>query len=289
MLRVEGLSFSFGGRKVLDDVSFSAEKGQIVSILGPNGVGKTTMLRCMCNILRPEGGKVAIDGKDVSEMSKNELAKSLAFVPQTVPRTHMTVYDSVLLGRKPYINISVAARDLEITSKAVGEMGLRDLALEYADRISGGEFQKVQIARAIAQEPKVMILDEPTNNLDISNQHRTMEMVSDMVSRLGVCAVMTMHDINLSAYYSDVLVFVKDGRVEACGGKEIVTPELVKKVYGMDVDVIDHGSTPFIVPCRTVRGRAARNHAQDHVHPHSVADHIFNGEQRRDTENENKI
>ncbi len=286
MLKVDGLSFSFGDRKVLDGISFSAGKGQTVSILGPNGVGKTTMMRCMCGILKPDGGSITIDGKEVSQMTKNELARNLAFVPQTVPRVHMTVYDSVLLGRKPYVNLSVTAKDLEITSRAVGRMGLGDLALEYVDRISGGEFQKVQIARAIAQESKVMMLDEPTNNLDITNQHRTMEMVSEMVSHLGVCAVMTMHDINLSSYYSDVLVFVKDGRMEACGGREIITPELVKRVYGMDVDVIDHGSVPVIVPCRTVHGRAAREHICDHIHPHSAADHIFTGRPNRTGEHE---
>ncbi len=248
MIEVRDLAFSYGSKRVLDGLGFSAEPGQLVSVLGPNGVGKTTMLRCMCGILPPERGCVTVDGVDVSTLKGRELARKVALVPQSVPRSHSMVYDCVLLGRKPHIDVGVSAEDLAITSRAISEMGLRDLALEYADRISGGEFQKVQIARALAQEPAVMMFDEPTNNLDISNQHRTMEMIKAMVGRSGVCAIMTMHDINLAAHYSDALIFVRDGRLEAFGGKEVVTPELVRRVYGIDVDVIEHNGRPVIVP-----------------------------------------
>lgn len=275
MLRVEDLSFSYGNQKVLHDVTFDAEGGQLISILGPNGVGKTTLMKCICNIIKADTGKVEVDGKNVSSMGGRELSKHIAFVPQTVPTTHMTVYDTVLLGRKPYVEISVSKKDIDITSRVVYEMGLGHLAFKYADQISGGEYQKVQIARAIVQEPSVMMLDEPTNNLDISNQHKTMEMISNIVAAKGMCAIMTMHDINLSAYYSDKLMFVKDGRIVAYGGRDIVTPELVKEVYCMDVDVIDHDGVPMIAPSKPCPGHAKHNHLMDHPHPHSALEHIM--------------
>ena len=116
------------------------------------------------------------------------------------------------------------------------------------DEISGGEFQKVQIARAIVQEPSVLILDEPTNNLDISNQHRTMSMIMDAVKSRGMCTMMTMHDINLAAHYSDRFLFFRDGRVAAYGGPEIITEDLIRDVYGMEVDVLEHRGVPMVVP-----------------------------------------
>ncbi len=275
MIEVDRLSFSYGRRKVLNDLSFKVDAGEVLSILGPNGVGKTTLMKCMCNIHKPQSGRVTIDGVDVLSITGKDLAKKIAFVPQSVPRSKTLVYDSVLMGRKPYINIGVSEKDLDMTSRAIRDLDLEDLAFRYSDRISGGEFQKVQIARALAQESSVMMLDEPTNNMDMNNQHLTMKLVSQIVRGTNKCAIMTMHDINLSIYCSDKLIFMKDGDIAAYGGRDIVTPELIKDVYGMDVDVISHNNNPFIVPKETVPGLAASRHEESHSHPHDVADHIF--------------
>lgn len=278
MIDIENLNFSYGRRKVLEDISFEVEGGDVMSILGPNGVGKTTLMKCMCNIHKPSSGRITVNDKDVLSLSGKELAKNIAFVPQSMPRTGVLVYDSVLMGRKPYINIGVTDNDLDITSRAIRDLGLEDLAFRYVDQISGGEFQKVQIARAMAQEASVMMLDEPTNNMDVCNQHLTMRMASEMVRGNDTCVIMTMHDVNLSLYYSDKLMFMKDGEIIAYGGKDIVTPELIKDVYGMDVEVIEHKNVPLIVPSENIEGLATMKYLESHNHPHDAAEHIFNPE-----------
>ena len=248
MLSVRNLRFSYGSREVLKDISFDAEENQVISILGPNGTGKTTLLKCLCNIHRPDGGSVEVDGTDVLTLRGRDLAKNIGFVPQTVPMSRMTVFDSVLLGRRPYIELSAGKRDIDKTSEILAAMGMKDLSLRYLDEISGGEYQKVQISRAIVQEPKVLILDEPTNNLDISNQHTTMHIVEDVVRSRGMCTIMTMHDINLAIHYSDRFLFVKDGYVAAYGGVEVVTEDLITDVYGVESEIVEHRGVPFVVP-----------------------------------------
>lgn len=273
MLEVSDLDFSYGERQILHGISFRAEGNSVVSILGPNGVGKTTLLRCICNFQKPQHGNIAIDNKEVSEFSAKECAKYIGYVPQKASVTRSTVFDSVLIGRRPYIDWNVTKKDLEITWTAIETLGLSDLALKYVDEISGGEFQKVQIARAIVQEPKVLILDEPTNNLDIKNQHVTMHTVIDAVREKGVCTIMTMHDINLAVHYSDKLLFMKDGRKIAFGGTDIITRELIQEVYGIEADVIEHKGVPFVIPHSYEPG-LPRYHHTDGKHPHDAADHL---------------
>lgn len=268
-LEIKDLVFGYGERKVLDGFSFKAEGNKVISILGPNGVGKTTLLKCICGFIKPQSGSVEINGKNVRDLSSKELAKHIGYVPQKCPVPRTTVFDAVLIGRRPYIEWGVSSKDTTITWDALESLGLTDLALRYADEISGGEFQKVQIARAIVQEPSVLILDEPTNNLDIANQHMTMHMVLDAVNSKGICTIMTMHDINLAVHYSDLLMFVKDGQIAGYGGSEMITEELIEDVYGMDVDIIDHLGTPFIIP--------KKKYQHVHKHPHSVEDHLLEG------------
>jgi iron complex transport system ATP-binding protein len=152
------------------------------------------------------------------------------------------------MGRRPYIDMTITRADLEKVGEMIDMMGLSEMALKFITQISGGEFQKVQIARALVQEPRVLVLDEPTNNLDVSNQHLTMHMVIDTVRSKGICTLMTMPDINLAIHYSDRLMFFKDGKTAACGGPEIIDEKLIKRIYGIDSDVIEHNGVPFVVP-----------------------------------------
>lgn len=267
ILDVRDLGFRYGDKEVLHGISFSADRGSVVSILGPNGVGKTTLLKCMCSLHRPSSGDVFVGGESVSSMTSRERAKHIAYVPQSAIPGAISVFDTVLIGRRPYIQWGATRRDLDITWSAMESMRIDHLSERHTDRISGGEFQKTQISRAVVQEPEILIMDEPTNNLDISNQHVTMHTVIDAVRRRGMCTVMTMHDINLAVHYSDQFIFIKDGTVAASGGPEIITEDLIQRVYGIRADVIHHKDRPFVIPQpdRDVLMHRGLNHARHRV------------------------
>ena len=279
LLEVKDLSFSYGERPVLNGVSFDAEPNTIISILGPNGTGKTTLLKCLCNLHRPQNGSVSVNGRDILSMPGREVAKHIGFVPQSSQPVMNTVFDTALIGRKPHMQWGMTRKDYEITWEILKALKLDHLALRKSNEISGGEFQKVQIARAIIQEPDVLILDEPSNNLDISNQHRTMHTIMDFVRSRGMCTIMTMHDINLAVHYSDKLLFLKDGKVAAYGGMEIVTEDLIEQVYGIESEIIYHRGVPLVVP--RFSSKYVHDHDHDgHHHEHDIHDHLVAGDER---------
>lgn len=246
-LCIDKINYAYGRHHVLHDISFEAEENTVVSVLGSNGAGKSTLLKCMSNILLPLSGRVQLDGTNILDLSGKDLAKHIGYVPQSVPVSRMTVFDAVLIGRKPHIQFTVSEEDIEKTSDVIDVMGLAPLALRYLHQISGGEFQKVQIARAIAQESQILILDEPSSNLDISNQHKTMQMIEHIVRAKGVCTIMTMHDINLAIHYSDKFLFLRNGIMEAYGGVEVITEDLVQRVYGIESEIINHKGAPLVI------------------------------------------
>jgi iron complex transport system ATP-binding protein len=246
---------------------------RIISILGPNGVGKTTLLKCMCNILRSDQGTVVVDDGRIGGMARMEVAKRISYVPQRSSATRTTVFDAVLIGRRPHMDWTLSKKDLVITRDVIRAMGLGDLALRNVDEISGGEFQKVQIARAIVQESKVLLLDEPTSSLDVANQHMIIRLLMGMVRERNLCVIMTMHDINLAAYCSDELMFMKGGKIIAQGPPSIITGDLIKEVYGMDVTVIDHDGMPLVVPSMG-DAHLLRHLDNGSVLPH---DHVLSG------------
>lgn len=183
-------------------------------------------------------------------MSPKDMARMVAYVPQKASVSKTTVFDSVLIGRKPHMSLGMKDDDLEKTWKVIEDLGLEEIYLNTVDEISGGQFQMVQIARAIVQEPRLLILDEPSNNLDISNQHMTLRMIEKAVKGRGLCTIMTMHDINLSAYYSERFMFMKNGSVHSYGGKEVITSDTIREVYGIDVDVIEHKGMTTVIPLK---------------------------------------
>jgi iron complex transport system ATP-binding protein len=221
---------------------------EILAILGPNGVGKSTLLKCINGLLKAKKGDILVDEENIKGLKRVEVAKRLGYVPQRADVSQITVFDSVLLGRKPHITWDVSNKDIEITRHAITRLGLDALSLKNISEISGGELQKFQIARALVQEPKVMLLDEPTSSLDLCNQHRIMATLVDIVKKTKLTAIMTMHDLNLAVRYADKFIMLKEGKVFAAGDQTVITPENIEAVYGLPVDVTKHGSQLVIIP-----------------------------------------
>jgi iron complex transport system ATP-binding protein len=247
-LEVNGIDFSYGNRQVLNGVSFAIKEKDLVSVLGPNGVGKTTLIKCINRVLIPETGSVFMGGSDLHRMSKKDIAKNIGYVAQRSETSKTTVFDSVLLGRKPHFQWDVTEKDLRLAGRVLHLLGLDGLALKYVDEISGGEYQLVQIARVLVQQPKLILLDEPTSSLDLANQHMIMHLVRNIVKKNHMAAIMVIHDLNLAIRHSDKFVLMKDGTVFSVGSLEIITPENIKAVYNIDAYVERVKGVPVVIP-----------------------------------------
>lgn len=249
MLRVRDLRVGYrGGELVLNDLGFSLGCGQILSILGPNGVGKTTLLRCLNAMIRPWAGVVQVEEMDVFRRSRADIAKKLGYVAQRSEAGRMTVFDAVLLGRKPHLRWRVSPEDLTKVDAILNRLGLAHLALRHVNEMSGGEWQKVCIARALVQEPRVLLLDEPTSSLDLKNQLDILDTIRRAIQEHEIIAVMTMHDLNLAFRFTDRFLFLKGGRIFAQGVPEEVTAEMVAAVYGVHVDILKYNGQVLVVP-----------------------------------------
>lgn len=247
-LSVEGIEFSYRSRKTLNEIEFEVSENDVVSILGPNGVGKTTLLKCLDNILKPDSGIISIDEKDITPLSRNDIAKEIGYVPQRGEPSRMTVFESVLLGRKPHIKFDASEKDIRIASRTMDLVGLTDLSDRYVDEISGGEYQLVQIARSFTQQPKIILLDEPTNNLDPSNQHKIMHIIQRVTRANNMAAIMVVHDLNLAIRHSNKFILMKKGKIYAAGGLEVITPENIKAVYDLDSYVEKIHGVSIVIP-----------------------------------------
>lgn len=248
ILSVQGLDFKYSSHKVLSDVSFSLEKGECLAVLGTNGTGKSTLLKCINRILKPQKGTVIIDKHDVEQINHIKLAQKIGYVSQSNQSFRTTVFDTVLIGRKPYIKWDVTKNDLDIVNRAIQMLELEQYSLRYIDELSGGEFQKVLIARALAQEPDILMFDEPTSSLDLKNQLEVINIIKKVVKSKNISAVVTIHDLNLALRFADKFILLKDGQIFAAGGMEIMTPENIEYVYSVPVKVAKFENTPIIVP-----------------------------------------
>jgi len=248
MIKITDLKFAYKNDKnVLDNFSVNFSKGKITSILGRNGSGKSTLLKNINSILKPSAGSVYIDGKDVNSMSSKMIAKEIGFLSQRSEGIDATVMDAVLTGRKPHISFNVSEADLAITRKIIKMIGLQPLACNKTTEISGGELQKVVIARALVQEPKILLLDEPVNHLDMVNQLEVLGLIRDITLDRELTSVIVMHDINIAVRFSDELIFMKDGRLyEKCSTSNI-SKEIIKSVFNLDVDIHSYDNKPFLI------------------------------------------
>jgi len=255
ILSVAGVHFQYPSRPVLKGVSFELPEGQILGVLGINGAGKSTLLKCLNKILRPAEGKVLLDGEDLLKMSGNEVARALGYVPQKYGEERLTVYDTVLLGRKPYIRWAAAETDFQVVERALQVMHLEDYAMRPIHELSGGEMQKVIIARALAQEPKALLLDEPISSLDLKNQLEVMELICRVVEDQGLSAILAIHDINLALRFADRLLFLKDGKVYDFADRHSVTPRVIREVYGVEVILQEVHGYPVVIAVNGWKGK----------------------------------
>ena len=250
MVKVENITYSYGYslKNVLEQIGFEIQDGGCVAVLGNNGAGKSTLLKCIDRIYPTKNSVVMIDEKNIFEMNNHIMAQNIAYVPQNGEAVDLTVFDTLLLGRKPYIKWNTSAEDRKIVSDIIHQMGLDEYALRNVSELSGGEAQKVFMARALAQQPKFLLLDEPTSNLDPRNQHEVLQTVSDIARKNKICVVIIIHDLNLAVRYCNQFLFLKDSKIYCFGGSEILTEETIEAVYDMKVKIIDCDGIPVIVP-----------------------------------------
>lgn len=247
-IKINNLSFSYNCQPVLQDVLLELEKGEVLGVIGPNGSGKSTLLKCIDRILKPKQGSILLDGKEINRFSMRELARFIGYVPQREEaRFPVTVFDAILMGRKPFLNWKPSASDMEKVSQIVESLKLESIAMREIGSISGGERQKVMIARAIAQEPQVLLLDEPTSYLDLRHQLEVMDLVKNLAME-GTSSIVAIHDLNLASRYCSSLLLLQEGRVVAAGGKEVLAPENIEPVYRVKIQTCCEGKHTLIIP-----------------------------------------
>ena len=240
MMQVKNIHYHYKGcADVLKDVSFDIEPGKFLAILGNNGVGKSTLLKCFNHILKPDSGEVILDGENLLKKSPREVARQVAFVSQSVPGAQMTVHDVVMLGRRPYMKWGFTEEDHNIVHDAMHRLDVEDMRGRIRNLRSGGEKQKVMLARALAQQPKVLLLDEPTSALDIQNQYQVLKLVREFCHKDQMIAVVVIHDLNLALRFCDRFLLLKDGQVYRHGDRSILCSTALKDVYGVDAKVVE--------------------------------------------------
>ncbi|MDR1710314.1 MAG: ABC transporter ATP-binding protein [Propionibacteriaceae bacterium] len=238
-LKISGIEFSHGSTPILKGIDIEVERGTFVALLGPNGAGKSTLAKILARIYEPARGSVRVGLRDLLGLKRQEHARVVAYVPQSaeVP-FELTVAESVMLGRTPYIGLRPTAKDHAIVDAAIGRLGLGEFRERRLSQLSGGQAQRVLIARALAQEPEILLLDEPTSALDLRYQVETMQLIRDLTASEGVTALIAIHDLNMAAAYCDKIVLLAEGQVALDGPTSVLDAEVLSQVYGLDVEVI---------------------------------------------------
>ena len=248
-IRIDNVEFSYSSTPVLDDITLDIEGPGFVSILGPNGVGKSTLIHCINKILRPNSGSVLIDGKDVKDISIKELAKEIGYVPYSANDSFpLTVVDTVMMGRHPHAKWNSLDKDLDIIYDTLRMLGISHLAMRQFNELSAGQHQKVMLARGLVQEPKILLLDEPTSNLDIRHQLDVTKMLKRLSVEKGILIIMISHDINIAAKYADQVILMYQGKVYDVGTpNDVITESNLKTVYGVTSNVVTDDGRPHVI------------------------------------------
>ncbi len=262
-VRIEDMSFGYGDMRVLHHIDLVIGRPGLVCIVGPNGVGKSTLVRCINKLETPDSGRITVDGIDLREIPSKELAKVMGYVPVASSDIFsMTVFDTVLMGRHPFQSFGrTTDLDRKIAKRSMKMMGVKHLALRGFDELSAGQHQKVAIARGLAQTPRMLILDEPTSNLDVRHQMQVTERLRDLAVSTGMTVLMISHDLNTSAKYADeMIVMALPGVIYSVGTpREVLTEATIRYVYGVDCEVVDDDGRPHVVLKRALPDEAIRD------------------------------
>jgi iron complex transport system ATP-binding protein len=258
-LQARDIIFGYTSKRILEDVNFEIAPSKLVTIVGPNGSGKSTLIKCIDRIMAPQGGSILIDRKDLTKMNRMDMAKYLSYVPQSSVRIFPTnVFDTILMGRRPHIGWLGSDKDEGKVWEVLRLLDIENLAMSSFGELSGGQQQKVLIARAMVQEAEVMLLDEPTSNLDIWHQLDVMNIIRDVVKKKEITAIMALHDLNLASYYSDRIIMMNKGKIVAAGDPQsVITEENIASVYKVEAAVRSMSDRPMIMPLRQIRGARA--------------------------------
>ena len=241
MLEINDLRFRYSRRApmVLDGVDLKLRDGEIGILLGKNGSGKTTLFKNILGILKPESGAIRFDGEDLLRMSRRERARRIAYVPQSIRFGALSVFDTVLMGRVSYFGYKAGREDEAAVEAILRDMRLEDYAARNVEELSGGERQKIAIARALAQEPRLLVFDEPTGNLDIANEQLILSEARRVAREKGIGILTSLHDLNQALELGDRFFLMKDGRVGHAGGAEIVTEAVIREIYDAEVRIVE--------------------------------------------------
>ncbi len=249
-IEIQDLCFGYGSIPVLEGIDLTFDKPGLYCIIGPNGVGKSTLIKCMLKLLKPTSGHILIDGRDVDDISSKEMSKMMSFVPAgTTDVFSMTVLDTVLMGMHNGHHWKASAEDVRKAYSVMKLMGIEPLAMREFKELSAGQHQKVAIARGIAQDTETLILDEPTSNLDIRHQLYVTEMLKCIADRSGKTVIMISHDLNIASKYADqVIVLRPPGKIYTVGTPgEVITEQMLKDVYGISGEIVEFADRPHMM------------------------------------------
>ena len=248
-MQVKELTKRYDGKMVVNQVSFAIPKGKVISLIGPNGAGKSTVMGIISRLIARDGGTVDFEGSDIGKWKSRELSKRLAILTQTNNiQMKLTVRELVSFGRFPYSEGRITAEDQEIIDRAISYMELGAFEEQFIDELSGGQRQRAYIAMVIAQDTECVLLDEPTNNLDIYHATNMMKIVRRLCDELGKTVILVLHEINYAAFYSDYICAFKDGRIAKFGTvKEVMTKENLSQVYGVDFEIMEIAGRPLSI------------------------------------------
>ncbi|MFQ3285936.1 MAG: iron complex transport system ATP-binding protein [Halobacteriales archaeon] len=248
-LEIQQLRFAYGDDPVLEGIDLTAESGELLGLLGPNGSGKSTLLQCCNQLLKPDAGQVSLEGDPVGDLAADERAREIGYVPQTESRAFpASVFETILQGRRPHGGWTPSDCDREAVETTIERLGLDGLAARNVGDLSGGQRQKVRLGRALVGDPSALLLDEPTSALDLKHRLQVMDLVVEHVRQRDVTGVVAIHDLNLAARYCDRVALLADGRLHAVGEPDVLTPEIIRAVYGVEASVRKHQGRRLVVP-----------------------------------------